>query len=196
MRRTRGGYRRAAAVLPAVLLLGGCGIQPTDVIGAGRPAIVPAALDQTSEMLLFFHSPDGELMPVSRPIAPYDGAVGTAAPPSAAERAVLVLLAGPDKDEEAAGLRTSLPPATPREGVWQEDTSRNGVRTSVPVALKGLDETALQQLICTITYATGADGRTTVRMRGEDSSPASGTCDLGTTPVRSETGTEPPGSTG
>ncbi|MEV6423578.1 hypothetical protein [Streptomyces sp. NPDC051662] len=70
----------------------------------------------------------------------------------------------------------------------------------MPVALKGLDETALKQLICTIAYATGLDGRTTVRMRGRDGSSVSDRCDLGIntdgTPVRSETGTGPPRGTG
>ena len=76
-RRMRGARRRrrvsAFAVAAAVPLLGGCGIQETDVIEAGGPASVQAFFDREYEMLLFFRSPDGGLSPVIRTTKPSAG---------------------------------------------------------------------------------------------------------------------------
>jgi hypothetical protein len=60
------GRRRRFAVASAVPLLGGCGIQETDVIEAGAPASFQAFFDREYEMLLFFRSPGGGLSVVIR----------------------------------------------------------------------------------------------------------------------------------
>jgi hypothetical protein len=63
----------AFAVAAVVPLLGGCGIQETDVIEAGGPASVQAFFDREYEMLLFLRSPDGGLSPVIRTTKPSAG---------------------------------------------------------------------------------------------------------------------------
>ena len=160
MRRARRRRRAAAvAVAAAVPLLGGCGIQETDVIEAGGPAGFQAFLDRESDMLLFFRSPDGGLSPVIRTIGPsagfgdgytesgsVDQNPGDTAGPVPTEKVVLALLGGPREEDRAAGLGTSLPAARPGGTVEVEPSSGGRVTTRLPLALKGLDSTALRQL--------------------------------------------------
>lgn len=185
--------RRAAAVVVAlaVPLLGGCGIQETDVIEAGGPASFQAFLNRDHDMLLFFSSPGGGLSPVIRTTGPTDGFGGAyvesgsgdqnpggTAGPVPTEKAVLALLAGPRKEDRAAGLGTSLPAARPGAAVKVELSSGGRVTTRLPLALKGLDSTALRQLTCTIAYSQDADGRVVVELTGQDGASRSGTCGL------------------
>ncbi|MGW0337601.1 hypothetical protein ACWD0J_38295 [Streptomyces sp. NPDC003011] len=206
MRRARTRRRAAAvAVVTAVPLLGGCGIQETDVIEAGGPASVQAFLDRDHDMLLFFRAPDGGLSPVIRTTASSsvfgDGYVeagsedqnlGDTAGPVPTEKVVAALLAGPRKEDRAAGLSTSLPAARPGRNVEVEPSPGGRVTTRLPFALTGLDSTALRQLTCTIAYSQDADGQVVVELRGQDGASRSGTCGLapgttGGTPA--ETGT-------
>ncbi|MFF9489647.1 hypothetical protein [Streptomyces sp. NPDC014676] len=188
---------RAVAVVSGVLLLGGCGIQETDVIEAGGPASVQAFVDRDYDMLLFFHSRDGGISPVVRstgsvpeygpeddPVAGQDP-TGANAVPVPAEKVILALLGGPDEQDRAAGLGTSLPPV-PRSAVLRVEVSPGGeeVTAGLPIALDGLGRTALRQLFCTIAYSQGGDGRATVRLTGKDGVPASGTCGLDPTAGR------------
>ncbi|MFC8420462.1 hypothetical protein ACFUN7_06145 [Streptomyces sp. NPDC057236] len=198
MRRVRTCRRtRAVAVASGVLLLGGCGIQETDVIEAGGPASVQAFVDPDYDMLLFFHSRDGGISPVVRSIGstleydPEDGLVAGRDPddvnavPVPTENVILALLSGPDEQDRKAGLSTSLPPA-PRVARLRVEVSSGGekITTDLPIALDGLGRTALRQLICTIAYGQGADGRATVRLTGTDGVSASGTCGLDPTAGR------------
>ncbi|MCL8010894.1 hypothetical protein [Streptomyces sp. AS02] len=203
MRRAR-TRRRAAPVAvalafaAAVPLLGGCGIQETDVIEAGGPASFQAFLDRDYDMLLFFRSPDGGLSAVIRrtepPVESGDGnsefgdgytesgsgdqSLGDTARPVPTEKVVLALLAGPRKEDRAAGLSTSLPAARPGATV-EVDLSPDGkVTTRLPLALEGLSGTALRQLTCTIAYSQDADGQVTVELTGQDGASRSGTCGL------------------
>lgn len=185
--------RRVSAVVLAVAagvpLLGGCGIQETDVIEAGGPASVQAFLDRESDMLLFFRSPDGGLSPVIRSPGPSTvsggGVLHTATAgdqetngPVPTEKVVAALLAGPGDVDRAAGLTTALPTAD-RGGVVKVDTSVNGrVTARLPLALEGLDAIALRQLTCTIAYSQDAEGRIVVELRGQDGASRSGTCGL------------------
>ncbi|OSP40489.1 hypothetical protein B7767_26015 [Streptomyces sp. 13-12-16] len=192
MRRARTCRRtRAVAVASGVLLLGGCGIQETDVIEAGGPASVQAFVDPDYDMLLFFHSRDGRISPVVRSIGStleygLEGGLvagqdpdGANAVPVPTEKVILALLSGPDEQDRKAGLSTSLPPA-PQVARLRVEVSSGGeeVTTGLPIALDGLGRTALRQLICTIAYSQGADGRATVRLEGTDGVSASGTCGL------------------
>ncbi|MGW4027063.1 hypothetical protein [Streptomyces sp. NPDC005009] len=192
MRRARMCRRTgAAAVASGVLLLGGCGIQETDVIEAGGPASVQAFVDRDYDMLLFFHSRDGGISPVVRSTGstfaygPEGGLVdgqdptGADAVPVPTEKVILALLSGPDERDRAAGLSTSLPPV-PRAATLRVEFPPGGeeVMADMPIALDGLGLTALRELICTIAYSRGADGRATVRLTGKDGVSASGTCGL------------------
>ncbi|WP_234308131.1 MULTISPECIES: hypothetical protein [unclassified Streptomyces] len=190
------------AVVAGVALLGGCGIQETDVIEAGGPASVQAFLNRETGMLLFFRSPDGGLSPVIRSGGSEtgfgDGSVHTTTAgdqdtnrPVPTEKVVSALLAGPGDEDRAAGLTTALPAARPG-GTVKVDTSLSGrVTTRLPLALEGLDSTALRQLTCTIAYSQDADGQIVVELRGQDGASRSGTCGLapgmGNVPTVTET---------
>lgn len=182
MRRAR-TRRTAVVALPAVaLLLGGCGIQGTDVIGAGSAATVQAFVDRDHDMLLFFRSPEGDLYPVVRTAGSSSGFGfeydDPSAVPVAPEKTVTALLDGPQDKDRAAGLGTSLPRAAPGGSVTLEFPPGGEVTAEVPIALGGLDGTALRQLICTIAYSQDPDGQVTVRVKGRDDVSKSGTCGL------------------
>ena len=196
----RGARRRrrlsAFAVVAAVPLLGGCGIQETDVIEAGGPASVQAFFDRESEMLLFFRAPDGGLSPVIRTTGssagfggeydesraprpePGDQNSGDTAGPVSTEKVVLALLAGPRKLDRAAGLGTALPKARPGATVKVGPSSAGRVTARLPLALNDLNSTALRQLTCTIAYSQDADGQVVVELTGRDGASRSGTCGL------------------
>ncbi|GAA3907992.1 hypothetical protein GCM10023084_70290 [Streptomyces lacrimifluminis] len=207
MRRVRRRRRAATGtviVAAAVALLGGCGIQGTDVIAAGGPASFQAFLDREYDMLLFFRSPDGGLSPVIRSTAVSAafgegyveaGAVETDGPVPT-EKVVTTLLAGPRKEDRVAGLSTSLPLV--RGGkVEVEPSPGGGVTARLPFALAGLDSTALRQLTCTIAYSQDADGQVVVTLTGQDGASRSGTCglapgDTGNVPAATGTGARSP----
>ncbi|MFI9170845.1 hypothetical protein [Streptomyces lincolnensis] len=194
MRRARTRRRAAAlavAVTTVVPLLGGCGIPETDVIEAGGPASFQAFFNRESEMLLFFRAPDGGLSPVIRTTEPSAGfgagaeelgsadqGSGEAAGPVPTEKIVAALLNGPREEDRAAGLDTALPAARRGGTVVIEATSADRVTIRLPLALKGLDSTALRQLTCTIAYSHDADGRALVQLTGQDGTSRSGTCGL------------------
>ncbi|MEY9992917.1 hypothetical protein ABIE67_004949 [Streptomyces sp. V4I8] len=215
-RRRAAGVTVAVAVAAAVPLLGGCGIQETDVIEAGGPASFQAFFNRDSDMLLFFRSPDGGLSPVIRTPEPSyvepgagdqnpgDQNPGDTAGPVPTEKVVTALLGGPRDEDRAAGLSTALPAARPGGTVEVERSSDGGVTTRLPLALEGLDSTALDQLTCTIAYSQDADGQIVVELRGQDGASESGTCGLapgntGKVPTGTETRartTSPPGTSG
>lgn len=190
--RTRGRATAAASALAAAVpLLTGCGIQETDVIEAGGPASFQAFLDRDNDMLLFFRSPDGGLTPVIRSTEPPaefgDGSIESGsgdqnpddtAGPVPTEKVVLALLAGPGKQDRAAGLTTALPTARPGGTVKVERPSDGKVTTHLPLSLKGLSSPALRQLTCTIAYSQAADGQVVVQLTGRDGTSRSGTCGL------------------
>lgn len=194
MRRARTGRRAGAGAVVAaagVLLAGGCGVHESEVVEAGGAATVQAFGGR--ESLIFFVSPDGRLSPVF--LTPeawtYIGPDGTTSSsrredPSSVEseavrtdKLVAMLLRGPRGEDRAVGLTTALPPLQSHETVQVETPADDGpVRADLPIALRGLNRTALRQLICTIAYSQDRDGRVTVRLRGQDGESRSGTCDL------------------
>lgn len=181
----------ALAVTVALPLLGGCGIQESDVIEAGGPASVQAFLNREYDMLLFFRSPDGDLSPVIRttgPSAGFDGAYETAGSdgqntgdpegPVPTEKVVLALLAGPRELDRAAGLSTALPALTRGGPVVIGPPAGGSVTARLPLPLAGLDSTALRQLTCTIAYSEDPEGQVVVELNGQDGTSRSGTCGL------------------
>jgi hypothetical protein len=172
-------------------LVGGCGIQGSDVIEAGGPATVDAFLNRDDDMLLFFRSPDGGLNPVIRPVRPSAGfgdeyvEPGSAdrdptgpAGPAPTEKVVLALLSGPGTADRAAGLTTALPAVSEGGTVEVEASSDGGIAVRLPLAVQGLNATALRQLTCTIAYNEATDGRGVVTLTGRDGASRSGTCGL------------------
>ncbi|MFD5428391.1 hypothetical protein [Streptomyces sp. NPDC127084] len=196
-------YRYAvAAVAPVALLLAGCGIQETDVIEAGGPATVQAFVDGGSDLLLFFRGPDGQLSPVIRSPSSFLGTSTGFGPEyeqaqdttALTGKSVLELFAGPDKHDKAAGLGTGLPQADPRGHLLVGPEQGSGeVEVVLPIALRGLDEIALRQLVCTIAYAQDSQGETAVRLTGQDISMSPATCGIdinaSPAPVPTATGT-------
>ncbi|WP_369272331.1 hypothetical protein AB5J55_22095 [Streptomyces sp. R11] len=183
MRRAR-TRRNAAPVALAfaatVPLLGGCGIQETDVIEAGGPASFQAFLNRDDDMLLFFRSPDGALTPVIRTTEPSaeEHNLSETAGPVPTEKVVLALLGGPRDEDRDAGLSTSLPAARPGATVEVDVLPGGKVAIRLPFALRGLSSPALRQLTCTIAYSQDAGGEVAVQLTGQDGASRSGTCGL------------------
>ncbi|WP_228923560.1 hypothetical protein [Streptomyces sp. DH7] len=178
-------------VTAGATLVGGCGIQESDVIEAGGPATVDAFLNRDDDMLLFFRSPDGGLSPVIRSVGPSAGfgdeyvepgsgdrdPTGPAGP-APTEKVALALLSGPGRTDRAAGLTTALPAVREGGTVAVQVSSDGGIAVRLPLAVQGLDATALRQLTCTIAYNEATDGRGVVTLTGQDGAKRSGTCGL------------------
>ncbi|MFB7372201.1 hypothetical protein ACFC0D_20435 [Streptomyces sp. NPDC056222] len=194
---TRRGIR-LGALLAGGLALAGCGIQQSDVVEVGGPATVAVAPGEGGRMLLFYVDADGGLMPVAREMGgPIDGwddyrmPVGTPPPTYplgsgiAGTKALAALLAGPNKEEKAAGLATRLPGPGGRtdKGIPyilpRHDTTgaERTLRIHVPFHVGELDGVAIRQLVCTVAYNEETDGRTAVVLAGPDGSLPAERCD-------------------
>ncbi|MEV5158831.1 hypothetical protein [Streptomyces sp. NPDC053728] len=158
-----------------------CGIQETDVIGAGSAATVDVLPARQVRMLLFLLSQDAVLVPVPRTVGDSvftgeqqgrDDAEKAGRP--ATEKTVTALLSGPNEAERRAGLvnDASLPdPAT-------TEVSANGVEVTLAAPLDGLTRPAEWQLVCTVAFAESAQGTAMVTLRGTDGTRAPARCDL------------------
>ncbi|MFI9825771.1 hypothetical protein ACIHFC_36010 [Streptomyces sp. NPDC052013] len=187
MRRARMRRWAGAAVgqAAAALTLVGCGISETDVIEAGGPATVEAFLVRGEDMLLFFRSPDGGVVPVIRTAedsagfgSGYELPDTDTAASVTPEKTIVALLDGPTKADRSAGLSTLLPPIAAGAKVTVHLPEDGLVTARVPLALQGLDKTALRQLVCTVAYSADPDGRVRVRMTGQEGVSTSATCGL------------------
>ena len=187
MKRARTRRRASAVAVAAVVvpLLGGCGIQGTDVIEAGGPATSEAFFNRNTDVLLFFRFPDGAVTPVIRQSEPSAMSgnedakkSGAAARLRRTEKAVLALLGGPRAEDRAAGLTTALPTARPGATVEIKPAPGNGVTVRLPLPLKELNSTALRQLTCTIAYGQTSTGQTVVELTGQDGTSTTHTCAL------------------
>ncbi|MFD5647828.1 hypothetical protein ACFWIP_40235 [Streptomyces anulatus] len=137
--RAVGAARIAMLLVLAGTPLTGCGIQETGVVGAGRPPVGDLLPPRDSRLLLFFFSPDDELLPVPRNVeVPWQGGPGSS-PAEGGEAsaslspltAVTALLQGPNKAERRAGRANS--PALPRARTPPERVVKGG--SSVEVRL-------------------------------------------------------------
>ncbi|MFF8506303.1 hypothetical protein ACF07L_37530 [Streptomyces anulatus] len=170
--------------------LAGCGIQETGVVGAGRPPVGDLLPPRDARLLLFFFSPDDELLPVPRNVeVPWQG--GGSSPAEGEEAsaslsplaAVTALLQGPNKAERRAGLRNA--PSLPREASAAERVVTGGstveVRLNLPV--RRLSAPARDQLVCTAAYAAHAQGALSVTLVGQDGGLAPADCSLRPVPA-------------
>ncbi|MFC8224989.1 hypothetical protein [Streptomyces sp. NPDC057287] len=185
---------RTAALLAACFPLAACGIQETDVIGAGSAATVDVLPARQVRMLLFFLSPDAVLVPVPRIVGDSVSAgeqqgpdSGEEATPPATEKTVTALLAGPNEAERRAGLLNdaSLPDAATTE------VSDNAVEVTLATPLDALTRPAEWQLICTAAFAKSAQGAATVTLRGTDGTRGPARCDLRPGAEQAAAGTAP-----
>ncbi|MFF3684504.1 hypothetical protein [Streptomyces sp. NPDC002187] len=167
--------RCAAALLAAAPVLTGCGIQETDVVQAGGPATIQVFPQSSTGMVLFFRSPDGELLPVIRSL---EGEFEDPQSPGASTGETLsVLFAGPAERDRAAGLTTGLPELPPGATLRAAPSDRSGVEVTLPIALGRLDDTALRQLVCTTAFSEDPEGLTPVHLRGTDGPLEQANCD-------------------
>ncbi|MFF9352016.1 hypothetical protein [Streptomyces sp. NPDC014734] len=173
--------RLLAALLPLVAASAGCGIRATDVVDIGDPATVDVPPGREQGTVLYFVSPppDGRLMPVVRPVE-----MVVREPPdnTGAERgwrdpakAMVMLIAGPDETEAAAGLRTELPRG---DIVSSLSLDPAGVLVRLKVPVTELSDVARQQLICTAKSARGSDHGVQVRVIGSDGTVDRGPCSV------------------
>ncbi|MCX4967886.1 hypothetical protein OHA98_24600 [Streptomyces sp. NBC_00654] len=208
--------RRAVRLAAALLVLAGgplagCGIQETAVIEAGGPVVADLLPPREGRVLLFFFSPDGELLPVPRavesewrnsaavPVGPDDPSAGPdepygrhslgGSPPVGEDEslspfaAVTALLAGPDKAERRAGLRSA--PSLPRTASPVDRIVRDGLTVEVGLRLRvtRLTAPARDQIVCTAAYAAHARGAVSVRLVGQDGRLAPADCPVRPVPV-------------
>ncbi|MFJ4840487.1 hypothetical protein [Streptomyces sp. NPDC088746] len=172
---------RTAVLLAAWYPLAACGIQDTDVIGAGSAATVDVLPARQVRMLLFFLSPDAVLVPVPRSVGDSVFAGEQQGPANdeeaarpATEKTVTALLAGPNEAEKRAGLvnDASLPDTTTTR------VSDNGAVITLAAPLDGLTRAAEWQLVCTVAFAESAQGTAMVTLRGTDGTREAARCDL------------------
>jgi hypothetical protein len=128
---------RRHVALAALLVLSGCGVRPTGVIGAGEGPVATATSTPQAQVVFFG---DGLPVAVRRPVNPSD------------EQAVMdALVAGPTPDEAAKGLTTAL---TVRKIVTRyEDGHVLIVDPLTPPG--GLSPDAYTQISCTIALLPG-----------------------------------------
>ena len=140
-----------------VLVLGGCGIQPTDPVFAGEPPVGAAP-----GPILFFVR-DGHLDPVVRA---ENGRLGSPAD------ALTALLNGPTPAESAAGYYSAIP--LPAAAVSVSPIRLGEVTVALSLAPAALSPTAIDQVVCTVVaveaqLGAGARGLG-VRLTGIDAS--------------------------
>ncbi|MFJ7415438.1 hypothetical protein ACIQWZ_32230 [Streptomyces sp. NPDC098077] len=183
--------RLATLLLLAGAPLSGCGIQETGVVGAGRPPVGDLLPPRESRVLLFFFSPDDQLLPVPRNVhVPWQGGSGTSTPEAgeASEAlspltAVTALLDGPSKAERRAGLRNA--PSLPGEASAADRVMTRGTTVEVRLSLRvrRLSASARDQLVCTAAFAAHAQGAMPVTLVGQDGRLAPADCSLRPVPA-------------
>ncbi|GAA4688033.1 hypothetical protein GCM10023347_49650 [Streptomyces chumphonensis] len=200
-RRGRRAAPLAACAALTALLLGGCGIAETEVVGAGDPAAFPV-VPHPSTGLLFFRTTDGRVTPVIRFLdEAFEEAPDMSGVPDVPEvpgvtrtsRTVAALFAGPRGPEREIGLTDGLPdlPETP---VRTEPLPDGGVEVLLPIALAGLDDLAVRQIVCTAAFAEDEEGRAAVRLRGADTVLPPAACEVDGEPAGAPTPTSGPGA--
>ena len=136
-------------VLAVVLsgLLAGCGVQPTGVVNAGD---APRGIRGFGRL---YFVRDATVLPVLRQL-PRE--------PATINELLTLLAAGPSSGEQAAGLRTKVPP-----GLKPLGSFATGSGLVILADAPGLDrsDVALQQISCTL--AGGLTGGDRAKLRGE-----------------------------
>lgn len=214
-------FRRRRTVRVAALLmlaggpLVGCGIQETAVIEAGRPVVADLLPPREDRLLLFFLSPDDELLPVPRIVeaprengtassvgsgdasphpdeSPGRDGLGGSSPPGAGTSespsplaAVAALLAGPDKAERRAGLHNAAALSRAASVADRIAVGDRSVEVMLRLRVKGLTAAARDQIVCTAAFAAHAQGAVSVTLVGQDGRLAPADCPV--RPVRMPT---------
>ncbi|MFC7614438.1 hypothetical protein ACFQV2_13820 [Actinokineospora soli] len=134
---------RVLAVLASLLVLAGCGIQPSGVItGDAAPRGDVAPGNPAGPMtILYLVSSEGGLSPVRltiKPLSPAD---------------TLALLASPAVEKRAPGLTTEVP--TGAEFVVSTDASGK-TEVALSTSADQLSSTAVAQIVCTAAAAVPA----------------------------------------
>ncbi|MEV0701500.1 hypothetical protein AB0I53_26815 [Saccharopolyspora sp. NPDC050389] len=135
--------KRIAFAAVLLLVLTGCGVQPTDVVLAGQG---PDGIAR-GPVLYFVTGEPGQVRPSIRET----GRLGTVTD------ALRLLAAGPTDAEGAAGLRTELPFLT-TEQVSAGAPDAGIVTVQLPVPPSTLSELASTQLICTAVRVSAMAG--------------------------------------
>ena len=217
MRKSAFRARRAVRLAALLVLAGGplvvCGIQEMAVIEAGSPAVADLLPPREGRVLLFFFSPDNELLPVPRTFeSPWrNGVAGSVGPDDSSARpdeshrrdglggsqpvseemseslsplaAVTALLAGPDKAERRAGFRNA--PSLPRAASAADRVVTGGLTVEVELRLRvtRLTAPARDQIVCTAAYAAHAQGAVSVSLVGQEGRLAPADCPVRPVPV-------------
>lgn len=134
---------RKLLVLAILLLVGGCGIQPTGVIPLG-PA--PTIHNLSSPDLTLYFVSQGRVVSSTR-------TTGTALSPA---DALNTLARGPNQREFSQGLYTELPQVT--SDPISVNTRLFPVQVFVPFSQKELTDVAINQLACTAIAALATSG--------------------------------------
>ncbi|GAA4856122.1 hypothetical protein [Saccharopolyspora cebuensis] len=142
-----------------LVLLAGCGVQPSGVIRGASPPSGP--VEPSTATTLHFVS-DGRLVAVRRP-----------GPPLARADVLALLAAGPTEQERARGLGSEVPPEAAPFSATPRSSGRMLVTTAVPTAR--LSGTAVEQIACTAA-ATDPGGTTRVELLGAGSARTTGHC--------------------
>ncbi|MFB6991587.1 hypothetical protein [Streptomyces sp. NPDC056304] len=204
--------RVAALLMLAGVPLVGCGIQETAVIEAGRPVVADLLPPREERLLLFFLSPDDELLPVPRIVeaprqngttgsagsddasphpdeSPGRDGLGGSSPPGAGMSespsplaAVAALLAGPDKAERRAGLHNAASLSRAASGADRTAVGDLTVEVMLRLRVRGLTAAARDQIVCTAAFAAHAQGAVSVTLVGQDGRLAPAHCPV--RPVR------------
>ncbi|MFJ2272084.1 hypothetical protein ACIOHO_38430 [Streptomyces sp. NPDC087849] len=208
--------RRTVRLAALLMLAGGppvgCGIQETAVIEAGRPVVADLLPPREERMLLFFLSPDDELLPVPRTVeAPWqNGTAGSAGSDDASSRpdespgrdglggssppgagmskspsplaAVTALLAGPEKAERRAGFHNAASLSRAASTANRIVMGDRTVEVMLRMRVKGLTAAARGQIVCTAAFAAHAQGAVSVTLVGQDGRLAPADCPV--RPVR------------
>ncbi|MDA3644780.1 hypothetical protein LZ318_24415 [Saccharopolyspora indica] len=133
---------RRLLIATALLLVAGCGIQPTSVVDAGSaPSMYKFGGNRMS--LYFLH--DGRLEAVQR----------SSIPEVTPQSTLAALFQGPTPEEAAAGFSSLLPgePVVPTV-----DTTATPVAVHVPAPLPDNVPARINQVACTAIAALVADG--------------------------------------
>lgn len=130
-------------VVAILLLVAGCGIQPTPVFQAG---LAPTKSNSNTANLTLYFVSQGRVVPSTR-------ATGTAVSPATA---LNLLLKGPSSAESGEQLYSELP--LPTGEPITVDAQSYPVVVYLPFSLKELSSLAINQVVCTTRAALVTSG--------------------------------------
>lgn len=142
--------RTLAAGLVSLVAVAGCGVRPSDAIGAGEP---PSGAVAPGWEITLYLVKDGRLSAVTRP----------SSRPLYRADTLALLAAGPTVMERSDGLTTDVPPGAAPFSVTTKPGGRLVVTPSIPVG--ELSRLAIKQIVCT-TAATVLESPAKITVTG------------------------------